>query len=366
MIMLNNLVFGNTVYQITDHRLFSTDTLHNKVYMLTISESPAQLQGMICVTTTTEGYFCGTPSYEGCNGPYGCDRCGNQCYSTGYSSTSECLFYDDNGNPQPLPPGTGGGGGGIPYSYPCTNGNNLMNIAPGEPLPTCPPPNNGSGWNPNPPLNLNTPCGVIDSLLKTSHFTNNLQNLRDSCTKNYEKAITIRNPFIPLLYDSTIFTGLPSDTDTMEVNIDMPIPIDGYMHNHPKGSKIFGADDIFQMAKTFLSSRINNTQIFTFSVVSDSTSYVIMISDLVKFQAFVNTWFSTLEKAELFSNFYYDTYEMDKNISIQQKEINFFKALNTFPNSGSGIKLFRGNQNMTIFSPIKLNSNGQIRPDPCQ
>ncbi len=375
MIRLNSHVFGNMEYTITDKRLFSSDTTqyHTQKITLTSQSTGDGSNGLlnenvICSEITWQGIHCGTPLY--CAQRGSCDLCGTYCYMETVGGVTIC--YGD-GTPSIPPtegspptgggtPTTGGGGGDIPHDYPCTP-TPIPNVV-DNPLPPCPPPTGGTGWNPN-DFNINNPCNVVDSLLRSIPFRQNLKKLRDSCVLNYEKSIMFKNAFTPGTYASVMGTGQASATDTMEVTLDVSEPQDGVMHDHPKGSRIFGADDFYQLATLWREHKVQNSKTFTFSLVTDTTSYIIMITDSVKFNAFVNAWLKNLDLATKFSTLYYDTYHMDDDLPIGQKEINFFKAIQTWQAAGPGIKLFKGNADMTSFNPIKLVNGTLIKPDPC-
>jgi len=173
MMQLNQLVFGNNEYYITDRRLFGSTTEHieiNKV-KLGATEGGVLSQNFadaeICSTVTTSGWQCGTPNYHGCNDADGCDHCITYCYPVDIIS-EVCWTFEvgDGGGGEtgtgtapggnaPPPPGSGGGGSGsgIPPADPCnstpdnptdpyTAQSNVVD--PGN----CPPPTGGPGWVP--------------------------------------------------------------------------------------------------------------------------------------------------------------------------------------------------------------------------
>jgi hypothetical protein len=188
MIMLNKLVFGISNYTITDHRLFSDDTLHKKIEKVTLAATgQTNVLNFVCYDVTVTGYICTTPTDPACIN--GCDKCGNQCYPL-TSNEEYCDIEDDGttgGGSSGPAGGNTGGSGNIPPNYPCIPGNtfsnNVNNTLPGGPLPPCPPPSGGTGWNPNiaAPYNPNNADPVIVS-----------RKLRDSfpCIKNIIDSIS--------------------------------------------------------------------------------------------------------------------------------------------------------------------------------
>lgn len=162
-----HLVFGDSIFVITDSALFSTANIPtggNGRRELKIKGSNVGGRGN-SVWDCVDIYYCGTPDAYECTGPGGCD------YDTG-CPTGECyLYYSDctcilncPGGGEDPPPGSGGssgGGGGGGSSTPpecqpeASKGTNVN--------PNCEP-----GWNPtgggtNPPYPLANQS-LIDSL----------------------------------------------------------------------------------------------------------------------------------------------------------------------------------------------------------
>ncbi len=176
MMQLNQLVFGNNEYYITDRRLFGSTTEHIEINKVKLGATEGGVlsqnfaEAEICSTVTTSGWQCGTPNYHGCNDADGCDHCITYCYPVDIIS-EVCWTFEvgDGGGGETgtgtapggntpggnAPPGSGGGGSGsgIPPADPCNNTpDNPIDpytaqsnvVDPGN----CPPPTGGPGWVP--------------------------------------------------------------------------------------------------------------------------------------------------------------------------------------------------------------------------
>ncbi len=93
-----------------------------------------------------------------------------------------------------------------------------------------------------------------------------------------------------------------------------------------------------------------------------------MIKDSLQFRRYIDAWFSTFDRLLGFNNVMYgaDGYDYDKpGLTVPEREKRFLQALNSYPALKPGLRLFRGNDDMTAFTPIKLNSAQAVRPSPC-
>lgn len=219
-----------------------------------------------------------------------------------------------------------------------------------------------------PPEYPNSPCVVVDSLLRTTWFPQHLNRLRDSTVLTYESGISFTLPDTSGA-SHDYYTG----QGTLAVNITPPHPVDGIIHNHYDTAgrhTIFSAEDLTVLAQHFVQNKIKDIKNFTFTLVTDSSSYIIMIEDSAKFRNFINTWLNSDKHMRDFSTLIYDQNNVaGEGLSIAQKEKNFLKAMKKamafISQDGIGLKLFRGNSDMSVFTPIRLNANDQVRSAPC-
>ncbi|MBL0253912.1 MAG: hypothetical protein IPQ27_02665 [Chitinophagaceae bacterium] len=127
----------------------------------------------------------------------------------------------------------------------------------------------------------NNPCNVVDSLLKTTAFPILLHKLRDSTINNYEIGYSQVNTLSPANYSETYFSG-QNEVDALAVNVVLNNSSDGVAHNHynsPDRLHNFSAEDIYKLAYYWSIGKINNLSNFSYTVVTDSTSYILMIDD---------------------------------------------------------------------------------------
>ena len=233
-------------------------------------------------------------------------------------------------------------------------------------------PTGGPGWVPiedDPPLfDPNNPCNVVDSLLKTTAFPVLLHKLRDSTINNYEIGYSQTNTLNPANYSNHYFSG-QHEPESLNVNVVLSNATDGVAHNHnnnPARLHNFSADDIYKLAYYWSIGKINNLSTFSYTVVTDSTSYILMIDNPAAFITFAQTWFDSEKHIKGFAVWLYTThgYAKDGN-SIAEDEKAFLSALQAPPLNGAGLKLFRGNADMTIFTPIHVDTNGTVKVNPC-
>lgn len=370
---LDKSVFGYNRFNITDKNLFKNG--NNEARFITLSNPNSNRNNLaellmpieVCQSTNTYYTVCAYPGHPRCTP--NCDECW-ECTAVLQLTYCWTEWVDDgsgggSGGNTGGTGGTGGGSSGGSTPPPCPNTpaartENVTNPCTG-------------GWTPDPNTGTanysNNPCTVVDSLLKTNSYPQLLNNLRDSTPIHHEIGYSFTLPDTSN-NTHTYYAGQGS----LAVNIDPTSPVDGIMHNHYDTAGrhlIFSAEDITYLAQLFVRNEISDLKTFTFTLVTDSTAYILMISDSTKFRNFVNAWLNTDKHMENFGTIFYDTYNVAGNgLTVAQKEKNFLdvlkKAMQFASQDGIGLKLFRGNSDMTIFSPIKLNSNGQVRPDPCQ
>jgi hypothetical protein len=349
--MFDKAVFAHSKFTIVDSTLFKQN--NKRVKTLTINDAAQSnftnnLISSACVTVTLTWVDCwgGNPNCTDAS----CQR---------FSSTITCTTLgggDGGGNggnqnlPPPPPTGNGGTSGSSGNTYnppapPCARTN-----------PACMP-----GWQPL-LFDSTNPCKVIDSLLKTNNFPLYLQDLRDRTNANHEFAYIFTNPLSP----NTIYDTVRGPDSALSVTFDPAIPIGGAAHNHyndPRKLGIFSADDIYQVYKLLVDNKIENLSIFTQSLVTDSTSYIAMITDSTAFRSFGNSvMFGGREGLKRLQLLIYKGYQIHEDSSVAKNEKNLLKAFGLF---SSGLTLFRGNSNLTQFSRIVLDANGNTIVQPC-
>lgn len=366
LMYLNALVYEKVSYKVLDKRLYKQQNqVDSNIIDIKVNLEPDYSRlASLCYTTTvgtiTYDWHC-TRTGDCTSG--NCDRC-EWCVSVSYGVTTEINCVNEQiGGPSTISSSGGGGGGNspIPPYYPCIPTNTpLLPDTSGLP---CPYPGPGVGWEEN-NFNLNNPCSVLDSLLKINKYKNALKKIKDSVSLGYERGVSIRN--LLTTFDTTEYSG---NGTNLAVEIILAQPSDAIFHNHnnnPRRIHNFSAEDIYKLAEYFRDGLVSNTKLFTFAVVTDSTSYILMIKDSAAFATFAQTWLNTSGHFKSFARHLYanNYYALDGN-SILQDEVYFLKALQAAPIYGAGLKLFKGNNDMSVFTPIIVDANDKIKIDPC-
>jgi hypothetical protein len=108
---------------------------------------------------------------------------------------------------------------------------------------------------------------------------------------------------------------------------------------------------------------VKDTAHFTMGVVTDSTSYIMMIDNPVKFKNFINANLNDDVGVQLFQYSFYKTFKISENNPANLNGRRFLTAMNHF---NTGLKIFRGNVDLSQFSPVKISEDGlSVVPDPC-
>ena len=204
--------------------------------------------------------------------------------------------------------------------------------------------------------------------MKTTAFSVLLHKLRDSTINNYEIGYSQLNTRSLANYSETYFSG-QHEPESLNVNVVLSNATDGVAHNHnnnPARLHNYSAEDIYKLAYYWSISKINNLSTFSYTVVTDSTSYILMIDNPAAFITFAQTWFNSEAHFDFFKIHLYRNYHYgEEGNSIAEDEKAFLSALQAPPINGAGLKLFRGNKEMTSFTPIRVTTNGQIAINPC-
>ncbi len=296
------------------------------------------------------------------DGPLG-DYCGSWLYGgpeatqyNWYSDDMTCDFGDlsDGGGDSGSSGGSGGNNG---------NGNNGgYNNGSGSSGGS----QNGNGNNGYTPVRNkdtfpNNRCLVVDSLMKTNDFPMYYKALRDSVKINHEIGILFENPFSP----SPNFAVINGDTGTLSLDMNPGVPINGSVHSHYNDSNrlsVFSSDDFFKLYDWYKNGKVKDTTTFTFGMVSDSTAYILMITDFSKFDDFGNAYLSDSTTFNLFENIFYNGYGIDAKKTVSQNEKAFLSALKLLK---SGLSVFRGDSNLNHFTKIGLDANNNVSSVPC-
>jgi len=330
----NQNVFGYRRFKILDNRILQGQTVFtvnsNKQYIMELDSLPTNISGRtLSLAAPLPSSSC-MQVYELQNAGYTVvyTMVGDVCVISSYGLGDD--FGDGGGS-------TGGGGG--------SSGGG------------------STGWEPfTPTFDINNPCNVVDSLMKTQNFPIYYQYLRAAVTHNYESGYLFKNPFDNI---NTIHDSVAGPPGTLSISMSPAVPIDGALHNHYNDSlrlPVFSFDDFYQLYNWYENEKIDDTRIFTFGMVSDSTAYIIMITDSIAFETFGFNFLNDAEKCKLFKKVFYDGYGINEKKSIAENEKAFLKALQGL---GAGISVFKAAPDLSSFGRIHVNQYDQVRPYPC-
>jgi hypothetical protein len=366
--LLNNWVFGYTEFKLTDDELYNcVIPVQSNTQFRTAKiklEGTYDAKGLYFSSeSVTICYSINHCPYPGnCNGPRGtCDRCITICESQFCFDYEVDTWYFGGGNGGPKGDPTGGGGGGNGCK---TYGSFGVSGCGGSgPL----------GWDPVPVIKDPNPCAFLTSLLATQDFKFVLSDLRNSVSQNHESGYLFKDPLAtPPAYEGPI----SGPDGNLSIDINPAVPIDGVAHNHnndPARLPIYSLDDLRLLYTWTKNKKLRDFTTFSFTLVTDNTAYVIMIEDLAMFKLFGQTWFDNSGKNKLLKLTYdkgYNIVENTPGLSPQgltteneTREKSFLKFVSMFD---LGLKLFKGNTSMTIFSPIKYDkATDKVVPNPC-
>jgi hypothetical protein len=378
LMLLDHEVFGHSDFEITDRRLFNFQSSHPrnlkvKIKLKNIETNNTQNNNLMAGTTTSICWIAQTTASA--SGTCTCGSGGCWCWNdpnragNGCCSNQVCINITlGTGNEPPGWPSGGGGGGGtsngssgggqIPHIYPCipgpVNPNFTNNSLTGDPLPPCPPPSGGTGWTPAP-----NPCEVINSLMLTNNFPLFYTNLRSNCTNNFESAYMFTEP--PTL-DYSITNGTPNE---LKAAVFPSTPISGFVHNHYIDStslSVFSSDDFYNFFDIFRNHKMQNVSNFTYGMVSNNTSYILMITDSLAFKNFGDALLAPGMES-MFNYTFYEGFDIHEDSTNAANERHMLQALTSV---GAGLKMFKANANLTGFTPIKMDSDNQnVITAPC-
>lgn len=336
MMLLNRDVFGYNRFLVTDNRLFNMASSGQNNFPRQIRIKEVTNNNITGLYSTIEVcYIIQMPNQCTCADPTNCDWDdpiyeGNGCPSC---SRTDCEYYNLGGGGLP-----GGGTGGTYF----------------PPYPPPPPSGGGGGWHIISTTPVLNPCEIVDSLVKMPNYVVVLNYLKSIVPiVNYELAVGIKNP----LATPTEIDTVPGIPGTLSVSYNTVLPIDALAHSHyndPQRLAIFSFDDMISLYQLYNTGKIKDTKSFTFAVVTDSSSYIMMITNTSLFRAFGNQWIANSVNKSLFNSAFYDAYGISESRSISDNEINFLRALQIF---NTGISLFRGDSNFSKFTKLRLNEN---------
>ncbi|MGI8950143.1 MAG: hypothetical protein ACR2FN_01025 [Chitinophagaceae bacterium] len=181
----------------------------------------------------------------------------------------------------------------------------------------------GGGYGappPPPPSPAADPCGQAAKLSRNTTFQSTINNLKTAANNlNYETGDTYN-----INSDGSMtFNQINGNPGEASISIHVTTLIDGFEHSHYTGLlSVFSPDDFQTMYSLYKGSAMTDPLSFTAGVVTASgTSYLLMINDPVKFNAFGQEYFSSTMGFKIFSLAYGASYNITETILLAKMKI---------------------------------------------
>lgn len=274
-------------------------------------------------------------------------RSGNTASRCGFDGSDACDIEGVIISSPPRPrPGGGGPKGG------CTGLNNCMN------------PDIGGGGGPggNSGNEEPTPCFKIKAIGMKDKTKSLMSNLKGKTN------LTSEHGFLLNQQGNTINeTAVQGNPGTGEIEFNVNAPINGFIHSHYGGLlSVFSPYDIFMIAQLYKQGLIADMNSFIAGVVTASdTQYIMIIDDPVKFGAFAANLFegNAFDEVVLKNyEFVYDLFGIDYDKTVTNNEKGFYNYLEK---NNTGLKIFKGDNNMQNWGLLVKDSNGNVTPQNC-
>lgn len=366
IMLLEKDVFGYSKFKITDYENIFKDNAgvynHNAPFLVQIENGASNVVTTMTVCYTVQSGHCNCYRDDG-----SCDMCMEYC------AWELCLDYDvelgggpigGGGGPigggGPAAGDGGGGSGGIPYDPPPCNPNppinpNIVanNVVPGGPLPPCPPPGGGPGWEPLPPIITNDPCDpYISTLQNDNNFSAKFRELGTYLTLPHEMGYEVQER------ENNIYSSLLSGNATSyggSVNFPNQVDINGVIHSHFRGiGEMFSPGDIISIAKTFLKNEARDKANLFMGVATEGGNYLIKVTDTAKFRLLANKVAGSEEKELKFRSKYNDKFNFMNNAYANEK--GFLQMFDDF-RIGGGMTLYRDDEDCKKWKALSLRTN---------
>lgn len=385
--LLDNRTFGYTKFNLTNDNLFTASVPrqggHRQLGMLSTYTTPNSGRGnltelMQYTEICVDFYVCGDPDSDECYN--GCDylNCAADEGQPGHcfvvSSICNGWWEETGGGGTGGTGGTSGGTGGSGTGG--GNGSSTPPECPNTPAARTENVTNpcGPGWNPNtnggnaPTYN---PCDTLNKYSQGNDFLLMFQALRNEVPSRKENIYIFHNTLIPSSATNAIHlvNGHDNEFSVYPTNESQFQGSWGWFHNHfadaDSAGLIFSAGDINIFAEQIVRDSAFfqvDYKKFMIGIVGDSnTQYILMVDNIAQFK----TWASTLfqNEAAIAAGFYAEGLSQAfLPLSVAETEKRFLKTI-----QNAGLKLFRGSNDFTTWSPITLNRAGTaVYVPPCQ
>lgn len=213
---------------------------------------------------------------------------------------------------------------------------------------------NGGGGSGGDAADSTNPCDNADTLAKKADFISRMDSLKLLANQQYETGYF----FVKNLDGTNTYTKQSGALNSASIQPNLTNSISGYMHNHYSSLlSIFSGSDLRQMYDWLKKGKLSDPSTFTMSLVTaDSTTYMMQIDDILKFQHFGQKWMND----DLIFHFFESQYMGRYNISQTGNRNNYLSGfLRMLDEYNTGIKFFSGDYStFSNWSPKKYESNG--------
>jgi hypothetical protein len=186
-----------------------------------------------------------------------------------------------------------------------------------------------------------------------------LNELKNQVPTRHENMYIFNDLFLPtspvteVLGAENVFSVYPPNESSF-------VGSSGWFHNHfadaDSASLIFSAGDLNiladQIVRDSATFQLNYKKFMIGCVADSNANYILMVDDLAKFK----TWaMNPLRSNELLVELQFNAMGLNQAqlpLSKAETEKRFLKVI-----KDAGLKLFRGNANFTVWTPIKLNAS---------
>ncbi len=360
---LDKAVFGHKKFSIIDNNLFKRNGKNAVWAELLDSAAQNNLDAPLsCTDVTFTWEDCPYPgNCAGVNGT--CDRCPDCMSSLTYT------YCMDSGS------GSSSGGSGIPTgggpSGPSGNGG--CSGCGGGGSGTTPPSTTTPGWTYYQPIEDyidNNPCDTLSKYALANNFQLIFQDLKNKVASRTENLYIVHNLLNPTSNSNPLYltNGHNDAFSVYPTNEAQFVNSWGWFHNHfadsDSASLIFSAGDLNILAEQIVRDS-NYFQIdykrFMIGVISDSSAqYILMVDNINTFKL----WATTTAKYDVAIDglFYGEKLTQEfLPLSKAESEKRFLKVI-----QNAGLKLFRGSNDFTTWTGLKLNNTGtEVINSPC-
>lgn len=208
-----------------------------------------------------------------------------------------------------------------------------------------------------------TPCEKLSKIGKHTQVIEKMRELQTKTKENKEIGYILRSSsseIVPHYIEGKVGEA--------KIEISLSGQIDGVIHSHYTGLlSVFSVSDIFALAAMYKNGNIRNVNSFVMGLVTDAeTQYMMVIEDPEKFAKFANNLFNGDKIDKDIQDNYERVYQLIYKITpTNTPQLNENSFVNYLRITGSGLKLMKGDKNMSNWKVLEKGSNGNLIEKKC-